>query len=83
MVKSGDVLVWQTLASVMIPGFVINRIVLATRMIFGLKAIRAVAGLSLMRFGPTGVGLGAIPFIIHPIDHGVDYLMDNTYRKML
>ena len=27
------------------------------------------------------VGLALIPFIIHPIDNGVDYLFDNTLRK--
>ena len=33
-----------------------------------------------MTYGPTLVGLAAIPFIIHPIDHSVDYVMDRTYR---
>mmetsp|Transcript_14152 Transcript_14152/g.26478 ORF Transcript_14152/g.26478 Transcript_14152/m.26478 type:complete len:114 (+) Transcript_14152:23-364(+) len=31
---------------------------------------------------PTAIGLGSIPLIIHPIDNGVDYLMENTFRKM-
>lgn len=35
----------------------------------------------LRKWGPTAIGLLAIPFIIHPIDHGVDYVMDETYRK--
>lgn len=32
---------------------------------------------------PTICGLVSIPAIIHPIDKGVDILMDNTYRKFL
>lgn len=30
----------------------------------------------------AGVGLASIPFIVHPIDKGVDVFMDNTYRKI-
>jgi hypothetical protein len=33
-------------------------------------------------WGATVVGLGAIPFIIHPIDHAVDFLLDNTLRQL-
>lgn len=34
------------------------------------------------KWTPTFVGLGSIPFIVKPIDHLVDVLMDNTYRKV-
>lgn len=33
------------------------------------------------RWAPTAIGLGVIPFIIHPIDHFVDQIMDATTRK--
>lgn len=33
-------------------------------------------------FAPTLIGLAAIPFIISPIDSGVDFLMDSTYRQV-
>lgn len=33
------------------------------------------------RWGPTAIGLGVIPLIIHPIDTFVDVAMDNTVRK--
>ena len=31
----------------------------------------------------TGIGLGVIPFIVHPIDSLVHYGMDNTTRKWI
>jgi hypothetical protein len=31
----------------------------------------------------TGIGLGVIPFIVHPIDNGVHVVMDNTTRKII
>ena len=34
------------------------------------------------RVGSTIAGLCAIPFIIHPLDHGVDVVMDNMIRPM-
>lgn len=36
---------------------------------------------SIRRFGPTGVGLLAIPIIIHPIDNFVDFVMNKTIRE--
>jgi hypothetical protein len=35
----------------------------------------------LRRWAPTTIGLGVIPLIIHPIDHCVDTIMDNSIRK--
>lgn len=71
-----DVLSWQTLASVAIPGVVINRVV-------------AVAGSALRRAGrqpgwaPTALGLAAIPLIIGPIDAVTDALLDRTVRPAI
>lgn len=75
----GDVVIWQLLASVMIPGFTINRICWAVGK--GVKAAKFKHKLGL--WIPTIVGLASIPFIIHPIDSAVDKLMDETYRKYL
>ena len=79
--KSGDALIWQTLASVLIPGKIIHLVTSsathASKMDF---ATRIPTPLRL--YGPTVIGLATIPFIIHPIDHAVDYLMDNTLRKL-
>jgi mitochondrial fission process protein 1 len=73
----GDVVIWQMLASVMIPGFTINRICWFTS-----KALKAAKFKHKMaKWIPTVIGLCSIPLIIHPIDSAVDVLMDKTYRK--
>jgi mitochondrial fission process protein 1 len=61
----------------MIPGFTINRICWSVQK--GLKLAKVKHPLA--KWVPTVFGLASIPFIIHPIDKGVDVLMDNTYRK--
>ena len=80
VVSTFDCLIWQTLASVMIPGATINAIVRASRFAVARSpaAVPAVAA----TWTPTAVGLGSIPLIIRPIDYGVDLLMDNTCRKI-
>lgn len=80
LIASGDTLIWQMLASVVIPGFTINRICWASGK--ALKTTKAYkSGGKWMKLIPTLIGLAAIPVIIHPIDKGVDRLMDETYRK--
>lgn len=79
IITAGDVVTWQMLASVAIPGFTINRICWAVGK--GIKAAKFKHKLA--SFIPTVIGLCSIPFIIHPIDRTVDSLMDNTYRKYL
>ena len=32
---------------------------------------------------PTAAGLGSIPFIVHPIDFSIDYVLDNTMQLYL
>lgn len=78
---SGDTLIWQLLASVGIPGFTINRICWASKK--ALKITNFAKGTPIAKFVPTIIGLASIPFIIHPIDRGVDLLMDETYRKYI
>lgn len=79
-VDTADVLVWQSLASVAIPGAVINGVVRAARFAVGRSpvALPVVAATWI----PTGIGLGSIPFIVAPIDHFVDLLMENTFRTV-
>lgn len=67
--EAADTLVWQGLASVAIPGFVINRVVWCAEKVAPLGS----------RI-PTLVGLCAIPVIVEPIDHGVHWLLDRTIR---
>lgn len=77
-IATGDTLLWQSLASVMIPGAIINLLVKASR--------QAVSSTTLLpttvaAWLPTAVGLASVPFIVHPIDHAVDFAMDNTIRE--
>ena len=77
-VAAFDTVVWQALASVMIPGFMINRVCALSLFAMG-RAIPHVA-LNARKWATTAVGLGVIPFIVHPIDSAVHYGMDNTTR---
>ena len=85
-VQAFDCLLWQTFASVFIPGYVIHSIVKAAG-----KLVEATADSSLFAkfpagamktYAPTVVGLASIPLIIHPIDTAVEMAMENTIRKL-
>jgi fission process protein 1 len=80
IVSTADTLIWQCLASVFLPGLAINQIVKASRF----AVARSPVGLpvAVTTWFPTAAGLGSIPLIIHPIDHFVDELMDNSFRKV-
>ena len=75
-----DTLLWQSFASVAIPGATINLIVKTSRL-----AVRR-SPLALPQFviewGPTAAGLSSIPIIVKPIDWLVDYAMDNSFRHV-
>mmetsp|Transcript_152030 Transcript_152030/g.264971 ORF Transcript_152030/g.264971 Transcript_152030/m.264971 type:complete len:149 (+) Transcript_152030:13-459(+) len=72
-----DALVWQGLASVAVPGFVINRIVWGVG-----RAVATTSSVPLKTWLPTVCGLSSIPFIVHPIDTGVHKAMDLTVRRL-
>jgi fission process protein 1 len=76
-----DTLLWQTLASVLIPGQVIRLIASTTQSLCSMPKLVTFLHPKVLRYTPTCIGLGAIPFIIHPIDQSVDYLFDNYIRK--
>lgn len=76
---AGDVFLWQMFASVIIPGLVINRITWGVGKLINNSRVKGLA----RKWAPTCIGLSAIPFIIRPIDAGVDYAMDESYRKYL
>lgn len=77
--KGGDALVWQTLASVIIPGKLIN---VVANGINGTTGTAETLPASVRKWGATVCGLLTIPFIVHPIDHLVDVLLDNTLRTL-
>ncbi|KAJ3650613.1 hypothetical protein Zmor_016701 [Zophobas morio] len=73
-----DTLIWQMLASVIIPGFTINRVCAFTDYVL----IRTKMPVTNRMVVVTGAGLAVIPFIIKPIDRLVDYLLDRSFRKL-
>ena len=75
----GDCLVCQLLASVFIPGFTIHQIVHFIDK--GCKRSRVLPPMTKVWI-PTLTGLVSIPFIVHPIDWGVDLILDTTMRKL-
>ena len=77
-VAAFDTLVWQALASVMIPGFCINR--LCAGSLVAMARLAPGVALNTRKWATTALGLGVIPFIVHPIDAGVHYVMDKTTR---
>lgn len=80
-VAAMDTLVWQAFASVIVPGFFINRLCAVS--LYGLaRALPAVAE-TRRKWAVTGLGLGAIPFIVHPIDNLVHAVMDRTTRRWI
>jgi fission process protein 1 len=77
-----DALVWQTLASVLIPGKVINIVTnTAARLTNSTLALQRLPP-KVTKWLPTAIGLVTIPFIVHPIDTFVDLLLDNTLRLL-
>ena len=77
-----DTVVWQSTASVIVPGFTINCIVKATRWMVRRPAVTAALPTFVFQWLPTAAGLGSIPFIVRPIDDMTDILLDETLRKV-
>uniref|UniRef100_A0A3Q2PS66 Mitochondrial fission process protein 1 n=1 Tax=Fundulus heteroclitus TaxID=8078 RepID=A0A3Q2PS66_FUNHE len=74
-----DTFVWQALASVIIPGFTINRVCAASLYLLGRTTKWP---LPVRKWTTTAIGLSTIPFIITPIDRSVDFLLDSSLRKV-
>lgn len=78
-----DALLWQTFASVLIPGKVINFVTSISVKIFQSEnKLTSTLPKGLRYWSPTVIGLSTIPFIIHPIDAAVDYVFDKTFRSL-
>ncbi|KAF6198407.1 hypothetical protein GE061_008155 [Apolygus lucorum] len=73
-----DVLLWQSFASVIIPGFTINRICAGTKYLLKRSPLSKLTSPI-----TVAVGLASIPLIIHPIDRSVDHAMDLAIRPHL
>lgn len=80
---AADVFLWQTLASVALPGVAIHRVVYWSRKAMAPgHAAPGVVPAAVANWAPSAIGLAVIPFIIHPIDTAVDILLDNTTRPL-
>ena len=60
-------------------GFLINRICAGS--LVGLARAMPSVAENTRKWATTGLGLGVIPFIVHPIDSLVHLVMDNTTRQ--
>ena len=76
-----DCLLWQTFASVLVPGFTINRICKLSSFLMTKSNIQPLVRAN--KILTTGIGLASIPFIIHPIDHLCHVAMDKSVRPAL
>jgi mitochondrial fission process protein 1 len=76
-----DQTLWHTSASIVVPAVTIHTIVnVVTHGQTYLAQLNKVKLPSRLKYLPTVVGLLSIPLIIHPIDHGTDYVMNNMVR---
>jgi mitochondrial fission process protein 1 len=81
IISTTDCFIWNSIASVCAPAITIHTVVkYAKKGISAVKVFKKVAIIS--AYGPTVVGLGSIPLIIHPIDHLADFVLDNSFRKI-
>lgn len=75
-----DTLLWQTFASVLIPGKIINIITTNATRACNSKYFTRLIPRHISRWCPTLFGLSCIPLIIEPIDRTVDFVMDRSIR---
>jgi len=80
LVAGADALIWQTIASVALPGFTINRFVTLAEI--GCEA-QAQAGSVVAEYFPTVLGLSLIPLVCKPLDELADFGLDATLRPLL
>lgn len=85
IIYATDLLMWHTMASMVFPAITIHTIVkqsnnLLTKSKLHFDFIKKNPKLGL--YIPVVVGLISVPFIIHPIDHFTDFLMNNSIRKL-
>ena len=74
-----DQSVWHSMASLALPAVTIHQIVhLSSK--YAVPRIERFAP-KYGRYSPILFGLGSIPFIIHPLDHVADFIMNRSLRK--
>jgi fission process protein 1 len=76
-----DCFLWQTFASVLVPGFTINRLCKLCSILLNKTNVQPIVRTS--KILTTAIGLCSIPLIIHPIDQGVHLVMNKSVRPAL
>lgn len=77
LIVVGDRALWHASASIVTPAVTIHTIVKTVK--YALE--KGKCSSKSAKLGATLMGLTSIPFIIHPIDEGTDWIMDKTCRK--
>lgn len=77
-VAAADAFTWQLLASIIIPHFALNRIYWGTNAVLNFGKVSRVTRCYLTTF----IGLGAIPFIVRPIDYFTEEVMNMSFRRV-
>jgi fission process protein 1 len=92
-INFADKAIWHTFASMVLPAVSIHSIVkysgiclkheMDHMQMFKSANVESVARIAkYSRWGSVFIGLTAIPFIIHPLDHLTDLTMDRTIRRL-
>ena len=80
-----DKTVWHTFASMVLPALTVHTVVKFSGKSYSYGASKfiphVINAAKYARVGSVGTGLLIIPFIIHPLDHLTDYVMDNTLLR--
>ncbi len=79
-IQIGDTLLFHSIASMLAPAATIHAIVKYSGI--AMKSLPLPLSSKVLGFAPTVIGLCSIPFIIHPIDHAVEWTMDHTVRRI-
>ena len=74
-----DLMIWHLGASLIIPAVIIHKIVHKSTKLMAKRNFPT----KVITFAPAIIALSIIPFIVHPIDHAVDWMMDGTFRKVV
>lgn len=66
---------WHSMASLIFPAVTISSIVKVTS-----RGLNNCKNSRIRTYGPTGIGLMSIPFIIGPLDHLADFIIASSWK---
>lgn len=78
-IACGDSILWHSMASLAAPSLIVHQTVKHSSKVINLMKLSKRTS----KYAPIVLGLGVIPFVVHPIDHAADWIMDNTYRRFI